>query len=113
LFGGLSPILHHTNDSLYRVPVQKIVRTYTLFVGDNFIREMEEGDVPEEVRTKMTMVLASSDVNRRDYDIKLPLHIYIPPEGGGLNEVGWQVSDTMFCLCLSNATLDQLTGKSI
>lgn len=113
LLGGLSPVLHHTNDSLYRVPVQKIGRTYTLFVGDNFIREMEEGDVPEEVRTKMTMVLASSNVNRRDYGIKLRLQIYTPPFGGELNDVGWQVSDTMFCLCLSNATLDQLTGKSI
>jgi len=93
--------------------VQKIGRTYTLFVGDNFVREMDEHDVPGEVRSKMTMVLAASKVDRRDYDIKLPLHIYIPPEGGGLDEVGWQASDTMFCLCLSGDTLDQLTGKSI
>lgn len=112
MFGGLAPVIHPENPNLHRVPVRKINSDYTLFVGDNFKRELTETDLPAEVKTKMAMVLASSTVNRRDKDVRLPLTIYIPPEGGQLNDVGWQVSDTMYCLCLSADTLDGLTGKS-
>lgn len=113
MFGALSPVIHPQNLNLHRVPIQRINSRYVLFVGDNFKRELREKDLPAEVKTKMTMVLATSKVNRRDCDIKLPLTIYVPPDSGGLEEVGWQVSDTMFCLCLSADTLDELTGKSI
>ena len=112
MFGGLAPVIHPENPRLHRVPVQKINSDYTLFVGDGFKRELDEALLPGEVKTKIAMVLASSTVNRRDKDVRLPLTIYIPPEGGQLNDVGWQVSDTMFCLCLSADTLDELTGKS-
>jgi hypothetical protein len=108
----LSPVLHPTNDKLHRVPVQKIGSLHILFVGDHYRREIDEKDLPGEVKTKMAMVIATSKVDVRDHAM-LPLQIYVPPDSGAIDEVGWQVSDTMFCLCLSQDALDQLTGKSI
>lgn len=113
LYGHLSPVLHLHNLNLHRVPVRKTGRMYTLYVGDNISRLLEEDNLPDEAKIKMTMVLASSKVDRRDHEVPYSLAVYVPPEGGDLLEVGWQVSDTLYCLCLSEETLDVLIGKSL
>lgn len=112
LYGSLSPVIHPTNSGLHRVPIRRNGRAYILYVGDNSTRLLEEDNLPDEVKIKMTMVLATSQVSRRDHEVHYSLAVYVPPDSGELLEVGWQVSDTLYCLCLSGDTLDRLTGKS-
>ena len=112
LYGSLSPVIHPINPNLHRVPVRKTGRSYILYVGDNTTRLLEEDNLPDEVKIKMTMILATSQVDRRDHEVHYSLAVYVPPDSGELNEVGWQASDTLYCLCLSGETLDRLIGKS-
>ena len=85
---------------------------YTIFVGDNFKRHYSDDTLPDFVKERLTMIVASSKTNRRDwefsqYDVYWPYKIL--PEG--FEEIGWQVSDTYFVVAMSPDQLEELKGN--
>lgn len=111
MFGNLSPISHESNPFLYRVPLKREGDEYTLFVADNFVRNFTSENLPDEVKTKLTMIVAASKTNSRDWEV-YNSDVYVPKYPvNGFGEIGWQVSDSLFCICLSIKTLKELKGE--
>ena len=111
MLGNLSPVRHESNPFLYRVPLKREGENYILYVADNFVRNFTSDTLPDEVKTKFTMISAASKTSMHDWEV-FNTHIYIPRfmiEGFG--EIGWQVSDSYFCICLTKETLDDMRGE--
>ena len=112
MLGNLSPVSHYTNSTLYRVPLKRENDSYTLYVADNFVRNFDGENLPDEIKTKLAMIVATSKADVRDWDF-LNADVYCPRlMVDGFEEIGWQVSDSFFCICLNTETLDQLRGES-
>lgn len=87
--------------------------TYHVFVGDNFIRHYKEDTLPDCIKSRLTMILAHTTQLTRDEDL-MKMEIYMPstlePE---FDEIGWQSSDSYFCIVLPHQDLISLRGESI
>lgn len=111
MFGNLTPVSHALNPSLYRVPLKRDGDKYILYVADNFVRNFTQDTLPDEVKVKLTMISAVSKVNVRDWDITQG-DVYLTRTNQNLEEVGWQVSDSYYCLCLTIDLLNELQGAT-
>ena len=56
---NLAPVVHPYNWALVRVPVRKIEDHYIVYVADGYHRRYDESTLPDELKTKMAMILAS------------------------------------------------------
>ena len=108
----LAPIVHHWNWDLVRVPVRKIEDHYIVFVADGYHRRYDENTLPDELKTKMAMILTIPH-HRVLPDHKLmKLTLYTNNESRELDEIGWRASDTFFCVVLTRPTLAAMRGES-
>jgi len=109
--GLLSPVVHRTNAKLVRVPARKVDNHYTIYVADGYQRNFDEVTLPDVLKTKFAMILASPDVplppDHELQSIGLYTNVEMSPE---LNDIGWRSSDTYFCLIMSRETLESLKG---
>ena len=105
----LSPIVSQYNWNLYRVPVRKVGNQYTIHVADFFTRVFDENSLPDELKTKMAMILASPHQIVKDKEVT-NLMLFSTTNREEFKEIGWRVSDTYFCLVLDNAMLCKLRG---
>ena len=110
LIGNLSPVVHQYNYALYRVPLCKEGNSYTIYVGDNFNRVFDEHTLPDEVKTKMAMVLASAKQIVSDHDVT-KLHLMTTTVDSNFRDIGWRASDSWFCIILSYKSLMALRGE--
>jgi len=111
MLGNLSPIAHESNPFLYRVPLKRENDGYILFVADNFVRNFSSENLPDEIKSKLAMIVAASKTDTRDWDV-YNCDVYVPKHPvNGFSEIGWQISDSFFCICLSVKTLNDLRGK--
>jgi hypothetical protein len=105
-----SPIQGH-----YRVPVCSLHDLYTVYVGDKFTRVFNSDTLPDEVKVKLTMInaLPITNLYSEEWVENSPLHIYTPPKNltVGYEDVGWRVSETIYCLLLSESCLMSMRGK--
>jgi hypothetical protein len=94
-----------------RVPVRKIEDHYIVFVADAYHRRYDEDTLPDELKTKMAMILASQH-HKVLPDHKLQkITLYTNNESEELDEIGWQASDTFFCVALTRPTLALMRGE--
>ena len=112
MFGNLSPISHYYNHSLYRVPLTRDGDKYIIYVADNFVRNFTNETLPDEIKIKLGMIVAPSTTDVRDCvvynsDFYIPMHPI-----NGFDEIGWQVSDSYFCICMSRELLEELRGEN-
>jgi len=118
-FVNMTPVLEEKY-SLYRTPVlenKQFDVSYVVWPTDNFRREFTSSSMPKEMKLKLGMVKAyDGAVNRpvlRDWQLSaVPTYIYTYttyPDNFG--DIGWKVSDSVYCLILSNETLTELKGK--
>ena len=105
----LSPVVHQYDFGLYRVPLRKEGNSYTIFVADGFNRVFDEDTLPDEVKTKMAMILASAKQIVSDHNVT-KLHLMTTADNE-FRDVGWRASDTWFCIILSLASLMALRGE--
>jgi len=113
LLQKLSPISHRTLANHYRVPMYASDDVYVISVGDKYSRSFYPGELPDTVRSKIAMVLASPVKHLYTINEIRSSHVYIYnntqyPE---LEEVGWRVADKLLCLVLPYKTIDSLRGE--
>ena len=107
----LSPMVHKTNWELMRVPLRRTVDHYVVYVGVGFSRRYDESTLPDELKTKMAMILASDAeycVDEKLYRLQL----YVNQNSPEFDEVGWRASESYFCLVLTRPTLLAMVGES-
>ena len=108
----LSPMVSQYDWNLYRVPLRKIENNYRIYVADFFTRDFDEYTLPDEIKTKMAMILASPQQIMKDDDVSL-LELMSTPKEEGYREIGWRTSDTYFVVVLTYRTLCLLRGGII
>lgn len=106
---NLSPIVHQYNYDLYRVPLRKQGNHYTIYVADGYKREFNENTLPDEIKTKMAMILARSQQILYDHELT---HLgLMTTRDNELSDVGWQASDSWFIVVLPYVSLFNLRGE--
>ena len=110
--GHMSPVVHPKDWSLIRVPLCKMHNRYSVYVSDDLVRHYTDETLPDVLRVKMAMILASTQpqlipeerMNKIDvYQCSMP----------HLNRVGWRVSNSWFCMVLDRLFLDSLKGGTL
>ncbi len=96
----LSPITHEFSWGHYRVPVQVNDDHYVVYIGDNHRRYYTDETLPEFIKHRIGMIKASPrDEIKTDRELhKLDLY---KSRGRGFEYVGWQASETMFIVVMS------------
>ena len=107
----LSPVVHQQNKQLVRVPTRLVDGRYTIYVADGYQRNFDASTLPDVLKSKFAMILASPDVQIwADHELPM-MHLYVnmrmSPE---LNDIGWRASDTYFCLIMAREFLESLKG---
>jgi hypothetical protein len=112
MLGHMSPVVHPKDWNLIRVPLRKIGDKYDVFVSDDLVRHYDERTLPDVLKSKMAMILASPQPNLIPDERLQKLNVYsvTMPE---LALVGWRVSETWFCLALDRLTLNSLKGGTL
>jgi len=109
----LCPLVHQYNWSLYRVPLRRIGDDHTVFLGNGKTRIYTAESLPDCIKFKLTMVLASPDValhdeTRRDFGVH---SLMINNSAAHMNDIGWRASDTYFVVVIESEDLDSLIGE--
>ena len=112
MLGHLSPVVHPKNWDLIRVPVMRADGHYIVFVGDRTTRMFTENTLPDMLKAKMAMILASDSLCKRDHEI-YKMDVYTNHQSPELDEVGWQVSPSYFCLVMSRENLSSLISGGL
>jgi len=113
MFTDLTPIVHRTKWELSRVPMMRQGDTYHVFIGDNHIRHYKEETLPDCIKSKLTMILASAHQTKPDAQIA-KMEIYNPEiPNADFDEIGWRASESYFCIILSYVDLMSLRGEKI
>jgi hypothetical protein len=109
--GNLSPIVHQYNYALYRVPLCKEGNSYTIYVADGFNRVFDEETLPDEIKSKMAMILARGNPIMYDHEVTQLNLMTTPLRNDDFIEVGWRVSDMWFVVVLNYNSLMALRGE--
>lgn len=110
MLGTLTPVIHPYNHKLYRVPLRREGDFYRIYVADGFTREFTEQTLPDEIKSKLTMVLARGNSILHDHELT-NLSLMMGYEDNELSEIGWRSSDSWFVVMLDYKTLMKLRGE--
>jgi hypothetical protein len=55
----LSPVSHQSRTGLVRVPMRRIEDHYIVYVSDGYYRRYDKETLPDDLKTKMAMILAT------------------------------------------------------
>lgn len=115
LIGHLSPVVHPKKWDLIRVPCRKITGIYIVYVADGFHRMYTEETLPDELKAKFAMILACGNQTMLvEPESRLQkMTVYVNTQSPELDEIGWRVSETYFCLVLDRLTLSSLKGGTL
>ena len=109
LIGELSPVVHPKRWDLIRLPVRKVNNEYIVYVADGFHRIYNDDTLPDVLKSKFAMILASEGRYILDSRI-IRMTLYTNTDSPELDEVGWRASETYFCLVVDRPTLESLKG---
>ena len=110
-FDSLSPVVHQTNWSLVRVPLHRGEGIYTVYVGDNYTRTYTDTTLPDPIKMRMAMILASDQFVVRDREL-LKAELYVNHGPTDLHDIGWQASSSYFCLVIPKKDLEDMKGDT-
>ena len=104
---SLSPITHELSWGHYRVPIKVQDDDYVVFIGDNRKRYYTDESLPDFIKQRIGMIKASpkGDVKTDRELHKLDL---FKSRSKGFEFIGWQASDTMFVVVLSEQELIEI-----
>lgn len=110
---NLAPIVHQKKWDLVRVPMLRAVDGhYVVFVGDKMVRRYDDNTLPDVLKSNLAMVLASSQRFVSDHEVG-NMAIYTNNQSPELDEIGWRVSDSYFCMVVSRDTLNSMKGGTL
>jgi hypothetical protein len=110
-FNRLSPVTHSTNWALVRVPLIREYGKYIVYVGDNFTRTYSDETLPDPIKMRLAMILASEQYVIRDAEL-LKSEIYVNHGPVELHDIGWQASDSYFCIVIPIQDLEDMKGDT-
>lgn len=110
MLGTLSPIVHQYDYNLYRVPLRREGDTYTMWVADKFTRVFDEDTLPDEVKSKIAMILARGSFILKDHEVS-ELALMTTTSDDDFRDIGWRASDSWFCIVLPYKSLMGLRGS--
>jgi hypothetical protein len=130
---GLGKKSHHYRVVMYRDSSHD--PAYLLWVGWGIKRNLSQKELPEELRSKLSMILAhpqskiagrrpdSGYIHKTLYtkDIKSPRTpfntlshgVYLNDYPEEFGDIGWRLSKGIFCMVLSSLCLDSLQGEKL
>jgi hypothetical protein len=110
-FVHLSPVVHQNDWSLVRVPLHREEGIYTVHVGDNYTRTYTDETLPDSIKMRLAMILASHQYVVRDVEL-LKAELYVNHGPVDLHDIGWQSSDSYFCLVIPKKDLEEMKGDT-
>ena len=112
-YNNLCPLVHQYNWLLYRVPLMRVGDDHTVFLGNGKIRIYTPETLPDCIKHKLTMVLASPDVELWDESADwFGVHAVMQNNSAPhMNDIGWRASDSFFVVVISSEDLDSLVGE--
>ena len=109
----LCPLVHQYNWSLYRVPLRRIGDDHTVYLGNGKCRLYTTETLPDFIKCKLTMILASPNILLHD-ETKREFGVHSLMQNNSaahMNDIGWRASDTYFVVVLDIKDLDSLIGE--
>ncbi|NBX51083.1 hypothetical protein EBT25_14425 [bacterium] len=107
----LAPVVHRTNWDLMRVPMRRIEDHFILYVADGYHRRYDKDTLPDEIKTKLAMILASAHTVLPDHKLQ-KLDLYSNTQSLELDDIGWRASESYYCLVLTRPTLMKMRGET-
>jgi hypothetical protein len=109
----LCPLVHQYNWLLYRVPLRRLGDDHTVYLGNGKCRIYTTETLPDCIKHKLTMVLASPDIELWDEDARwFGVHALMQNNSAPhMNDIGWRASDSFFVVVISSEDLDSLVGE--
>lgn len=109
----LSPLVHPYDFRFYRVPLRKIGEEHYVYLGGGKLRIYTTETLPDCIKCKLTMILASSDVNLHDEGDRSFGMFKVMQNNGAthMNDIGWRSSETFFVVIVSGGDLESLLGE--
>lgn len=109
----LCPLVHPYNWSLYRVPLKRIDDDHYVYFGNGLSRIYTTETLPDCIKHKLTMILASNDVllyrdDDRHFGVFTLMNNCGSPE---MMDIGWRATDTYFVVVITREELDSLVGE--
>ena len=81
-----------------------------VYVADGMVRRYDEETLPDILRSRFAMILATPQPELIHENNLQKIHIYVNNHDPELDEVGWRVSETYFCIIVNRETLESLKG---
>lgn len=115
MLDNLVPLVHQTMWELHRVPMRKLgkERAYLMHVKEGVNRIWTDETMPDFIKTKLTMILASQVKEPIPDDELDRIELYINHDNPELSEVGWRASESMFIIVMTDEELRSLWGEQI
>ena len=110
LIENLLPLVHPRDWNLIRLPVRRVEGRYHIWVVEGMRRMYDDETLPDALKVKFAMILAAPQPPLVDERRLMNLQIYVNNHHSELNEIGWRVSETYFCLVVDRETLESLKG---
>jgi hypothetical protein len=107
-----TPVSHPWNLDLVRVPMRRIDDHFIVYVADGYHRRYDKDTLPDEIKTKLAMILTIPH-KRIEPDHELSkLALYTNTQSEELDEIGWRASESYYCVVLTRPTLMAMRGES-
>lgn len=82
-----------------------------MWVADKFTRVYDESTLPDEVKSKMAMVLARGNPILHDHEVTQLNLMTTPLRNDDFIEIGWRASDSWFVVVLTYDSLMKMRGE--
>ena len=106
---NLSPVTHSWNLNLVRVPMRRIDDHFIVHVADGYHRRYDKDTLPDELKTKLTMILAVEHTVIPDHKLS-KLDLYSNNQCLELDEIGWRASETYYCMVVTYESMMAMRG---
>lgn len=90
--------------------MRRVEDHFVLYVADGYHRRYDKDTLPDEVKTKLAMILASPHIVKPDREV-WGLDVYENTQSEELDEVGWRASESYYCIVMTRELLMELKGK--
>jgi len=108
---NLSPVTHSWNLNLVRVPMRRIDDHFIVHVADGYHRRYDKDTLPDELKTKLAMILAVEHKIIPDHKLS-KLELYSNTQCLELDEIGWRASESYYCMVVTYESMMAMRGAS-
>lgn len=97
------------------MPVIREGDTYTVYIGDRQTRIYDSNTLPDKLKVKFAMILSVPHKNPllHDEEVRGMFDVVENVQLEELDDIGWRVSEHIFCLVLTRETLNSLKGGEL